>query len=211
MPWLTTRRQVDPQYYLSLSQQFQPRLEWLGPTLLVIDPGSGKEKDPGEGTGWSAWSIDKEIDQPVTCGCIHRVLHDWQEQVFLVQYSLKQIRQKLNARVVAVEQPMFFSAGRGLVAAKSGSLVKLSMLVGSILTVDPAVLLVPVTSWKGNRDKTATLVQVEAELGTKTMKKLLGNNRDKWNHNVIDSLGIGLWLKKNLRLVTDTEVVCSPG
>lgn len=202
---LTTRKQVDPNYYLSFSQRFLPQQEWTGPTLLVVDPGAGKENDPQEGTGWSVWTIDKEIEEPVSAGCIYRVLHDWQEQVFLVQYTLKQIRQRMNSRLLAVEEPHFWPTGRGLIAAKSGSLVKLAMLVGAIMVIDPATIRVPVNSWKGNSDKAATLVRVEAELGTKTMKKLLGGNRDKWNHNTMDSLGVGIWLRKNLKLVTLEE------
>lgn len=93
---------------------------------------------------------------------------------------------------VVCELPQFFDSGKGQVAASTGSLVKLSAVVGSFLAVAQLKLknvpfkLVNVTTWKGQLPKDVLQRRIEKFYGEKY-------SRYHFRKDIWDAVGLGLW------------------
>jgi hypothetical protein len=95
---------------------------------------------------------------------------------------------------VFIEAPAYHPSLAGQAVA-AGSLVKLSIYVGMLAGVceesDISVTLVPIRQWKGNAPKSVTNKRTMAELGSRYLARE--------SQDVLDAVGLGLWVKRNLR------------
>jgi len=160
----------------------------------VIDPGLSK----GGGCGWSIWATEAgQLDEPIYAGLLRRVCDGWQDQAYKNTRTLEAFIKNMNCAGVAVEYPSYWaSSSRSRIALQSGSLGKLFFQVGQIASLHPNTRLVTVQEWKNKMSKEETKLRTMAALGRGKLVKLLGTKESKWNSDVLDSLGIGLYLKK---------------
>jgi len=98
---------------------------------------------------------------------------------------------RFGSPLVLCEWPKFFESEGGQKAAKTGSLVKLTYMVGRIAQLarskDYGFGLVPVNRWKGTMDKPAVEHRIERILGAEACGGF-------YSH-VWDAVGIGLWYR----------------
>jgi hypothetical protein len=137
--------------------------------LFTIDPGIA-------GTGW-AYFIHGKLRY-------HGVLTPptkltWQEKSNWIVRQLKNLAPKNG--VVCVEQPALFGGAKGSVTASSGSLVKLTLLVGRIMQELNAEG-IEVREWKGQLPKAVVEKRIRVILPNCTAKS------HDW-----DAIGIGLY------------------
>ena len=114
---------------------------------------------------------------------------NWDEQADSFVAKLDQILDACTPMKVFYESPSYFGAGMGKVAAQSGSLVKLSVIVGilrgSVTRRGIDVQKIEVRDWKGQMSKQATKQRVE---------KRLAKQINEVDH-IIDAIGIGLYVR----------------
>lgn len=135
--------------------------------------------DPGIDTGWAVWAATGSL---VTCGLgppSNNTLHGIREAV--------------------IEKPQVYVRGKG----DPNDLITLAILVGQYKerlekAHVPVTLVIPHT-WKGNVPKSihndrvlGKLTVLERALYTQSVLSLAVSKR----HNVIDAIGLGLWLLK---------------
>lgn len=127
-----------------------------------------------------ATGINRDIDHWVTRA---------KSTLLIVQTYITTHRPK----VLICEQPEMFFSGKGIVTAASGSLNKLSFMVGAIWSVcmdeDVAFYHAPVTKWKGQLPKDVTIDRI------KLLYDAAGMPYPKLKSHEWDALGIALWWK----------------
>lgn len=120
--------------------------------LIAIDPGV---KSTGVAWGSTAHTA------PTGVTSLHPVRRtdDWAERAREIAdqlYALQmQMPEEPERRALALEMPVYGESNKFRRAARSGSLVKLSMLAGVLFSVlrEYPVQLIPVHEWKGNLPK----------------------------------------------------------
>lgn len=161
--------------------------------------------DPGLDCGLVVMNYNKKSLKIIDHICIiHRRKHNpstgidknidhWLTRAKITLFTVKAYILKYQPRVLICEQPEMFFSGKGVVTAASGSLNKLSFMVGAIWTVcmenDVAFYHAPVTKWKGQLPKDMTIQRI---------KKIYGNAGKvppKLKLHEWDALGIALWWK----------------
>ena len=147
---------------------------------LCIDPGN-------TGTGFAVFDLNWKLLWVKNSA--HKNFKDYGN-------DLKDICSVWRVSKAFIENPCFQSAGKGIVAAKSGSLVKLSKICGvyeyQLQQLDIEYQLIEIVSWKG---------QVPGDIMfTRILKNLfklqpeLEENPPK--SHALDAVGIGLWVSK---------------
>lgn len=135
---------------------------------LTIDPGI-------TGTGWAQWDKDWNLKR-------WGVYKPRQTSTTKKEEIVDFIKQKApGLSKVWVEEPEFFQSKGGMVTARSGALVKLTVLVGMIIQATGATP-IKVRDWKGNLPKDVVI---------KRIHKITG----QWflSHDA-DAVGIGLYI-----------------
>lgn len=155
--------------------------------IMAIDPGLG-------GTGYAMWNrFDKaKLYPPLESGSIAaRKDGDQWSRIDGVCIALRMLAQQHLVHEVVIEQPQFFEGGKGIVAARDGDLVILSIMVGAIMgrLCDGSTIghLVPVNVWKGQLKKEECERRIRA--------RLQGWSPKTTTSHEIDAVGIGLWAK----------------
>mgnify|MGYP001572486593 CR=1 FL=1 len=147
---------------------------------MTIDPGTN-------GTGFAIWNNEGILKE---YGVINppSKYTEWRERAEYVVSQLE-IEIKFYSPSISsyyVEEPSFFQSTGGRVTASSGSLVKLSMLVGMIIDHFNAKT-VKVNEWKG---------QLPKRVVENRVKKILGKEKSKnIKSHAFDAIGIGLYLQ----------------
>ena len=144
------------------------------------------------------WSVDTGLNTAIAWwngsdlhgySLIEPVGNGWDQQADNFVQKLDAVLNNCTPLKVFYESPSYFGTGYGKVAAKSGSLVKLSVIVGMLrATVTRRgidVQKIEVRDWKGQMTKQATKLRVEKRLERKI---------DEVDH-IIDAIGIGLYVK----------------
>lgn len=144
--------------------------------------------DPGIYIGFSLWDADKfkrgALMYPLKHGHVH---HKNKEKTF---YDFKRMIAKQQPVVKAyIENAKLMKSGKGIVAADSGALVKLSQTIGRItqILVDAGckVELIEVAKWKGTLPK---------EVCERRIRRQLPRIPEKESNHAIDAIGIGLFM-----------------
>lgn len=156
--------------------------------------------DPGvDGSGWALWPFGQ--NKPCDSGSVEPEggrCEAWSWRCASLVTALASavrsaVRNNPGAEpaYIFLEEPQFFE-GRGLAAARHGSLVKLSLVAG--MTADrlstawnAVVQWVPVRQWKGNLPKAIVECRVRARLPG--WKPATGKTHE------VDAVGIGLFVR----------------
>jgi len=164
-------------------------------SILSIDPGSS-------GTGIALWDYNrwkKDLLPEKVANLYPNRRLDWQGQAAELAGVVRTIMQYAMVKEMHIEYPGFFggTAG-GNASAETGSLVKLSILVGMFLECGYSEGLVvhtyPVNEWKGQMPKAVVEQRIIKRVG-----------EDGWNKvgaksHSIDAWGIGLFAKGCLKV-----------
>lgn len=141
--------------------------------------------DPGQNTAIAYWQKGDLIGYSHYAG----KGENWDEKVNSIVYQLDRALETTTPLSLFFENPSYFGQGAGKVAAQSGSLVKLTTLVGVVraLCVRRGIETVPVgvNEWKGQMSKQAVQKRVENRLGKPV---------DEVDH-IVDAIGIGLFVQ----------------
>ncbi len=169
--------------------------------FLTIDPGL-------QGTGWALWSRRefKNLVAPLASGVLVPTWTNpegdelpWQYVVSRfateIVFGLHNRFRRSEPSVWYVEEPAFMEGGKGMVTARSGSLLKLMSLYGAILGASAgpsmfSIVPVPVAVWKGQTPKEI--------IARRVMKRLPNWTPTTKATHEIDAVGIGLFLKGHL-------------
>ncbi len=163
--------------------------------FISIDPGLG-------GTGYAIWSRERAnvLETPIVSSSIEAPSEGPIEmRMNWLCVALRKVCSDHKVVEVVIEQPQFMEGGKGLVAARDGDLVKLSILTGALIgqmwrwengndvAASYGTHLVPVNQWKGNMSKELTDARVKQRL-------------PKWRNgsgtsHESDAVGIGLYAK----------------
>ena len=141
--------------------------------------------DTGLNTGLAWW--DNEI--LIGYSLVETKGNNWDEQADSFVQKLDQIISICTPLKVFYESPSYFGSGHGKVAAQTGALVKLSVIVGMLRATITRrgidVQKIEVRDWKGQLTKEATKRRVE---------KRLEKQIEEVDH-IIDAIGIGLYVQ----------------
>ncbi len=141
--------------------------------MITIDPGM-------TGTGWAIWDNGRLQRYGVITPPKN---FKWQDKCLCVVKQLRALGWTMEGRQEAyVEQPALMGGAKGDVTARSGGLVKLTLLVGMIMNELDAKG-VEVRDWKG---------QLPKEVVEKRVRELLPKCKAK--SHAIDAVGIGLYI-----------------
>src|SRR3990167_4151964 len=146
--------------------------------MVTIDPGIN-------GTGYAIWG-NKELKK---YGVIippkqFKSLKD-KAGYIITQLDIAMCKYLSKFNKVYVEEPAFFQSAGGRVTAGSGSLIKLTLLVGMIINKFDAMS-VKVNDWKGQLPKEVVIQRIK-----NTLKEQV---KDVKTH-AWDAIGMGLYLK----------------
>ena len=151
---------------------------------LTIDPGVS-------GTGIVMWEVKPKSFRVGSFMILYGLgKHDWAQRVLDIRDSILSLCLQSEVVRIYCELPAFWERAGPRMWAKQGSLVKQSILVGSILGLSymggakPTVTLVPVNDWKGNLSKAIVIERV---------RRCLGTQSEAFTEHVWDAAGIGLW------------------
>lgn len=149
--------------------------------ILSIDPSSRS----------CGWALFKNSGEYFSSGTINSNKKDFLknfidiadklEAIFLAECGDKH-------DTILIEYPEYFSSNTGITALRSGSLVKLSMMVGVIIGVfikysKTKIILIKPKEWKGNLSKKITMERVMDKINIKKIKTF----------DESDAIGIGLY------------------
>jgi hypothetical protein len=155
--------------------------------LLTVDPGLG-------GTGWASWNrMDRNrLVPPNNSGVVNTTALEHVRRMQEIAAGLEIVVAQELVFVVVLECPQFMEGGKGIIAARDGDLVSLSILTGFLLASMMRVNrctghLVIVSTWKGNMSKEMTAERVAFRLPGYTP-------RTTTTHEM-DAIGLGLFLK----------------
>ena len=141
---------------------------------ITIDPGS-------EGTGYAIWTDSWKLWKH---GVFEANLPYWELKCNNIIVELMNTVRYFNVSQAYIEIPAFHQSPGGMTVARSGSLVKLTLLVGRIQQVLSAIEVYPVTvqEWKGQLPKAVVIERI---------KKIIPNC--KATTHDWDAIGIGLY------------------
>ena len=163
--------------------------------FISIDPGLG-------GTGYAIWSRERatKLENPIESGSIQAPVDGRLEvRMAWLCVAIRHICSQHSVLELVIEQPQFMEGGKGLVAARDGDLVTLSILVGALcgslwrcengrdIAASYGTHLVPVNVWKGNMSKDLTDTRVRSKLPK-------WKNQSDTTHES-DAVGLGLYAK----------------
>lgn len=160
--------------------------------LVSIDPGSS-------GTGIAIWSESQanSVGWDLVFVEAKTFMTDYDYVVWLRLQLLNNIPSQAVAQgdvSAYIEQPCLMSSEKGLVAAKSGALVRLSifagLLAGVLMVGGIPVHWIPVNKWKGNLPKHITKDRVLSTTWVNAQK-------EKPSH-YYDAIGIGMHVIRGL-------------
>lgn len=147
--------------------------------MLAIDPGLS-------GTGWAYFSRTRLV----RVGTLKAPLGDWDDRIPWYCEQVSTIARRNKCRSTIIELPMFMQSQGGMLSARSGALVKLSMLVGAMqfCLIDGGfvVRLITSTKWKGQLPKPIVEDRIRKTLGLERVNELRISTHG-W-----DAVGIGL-------------------
>lgn len=145
--------------------------------------------DPGlSGTGYAVWGRkplgDREKPNLIEAGILKCSDPDYVQKLRSISEQFADLVTEVKPVVCFLEEPSFFQSAGGQVSASSGSLVKLSFLVGALFNVVEGsgflCKLVPVNTWKGQLPKTLVAERIQAIM------------RRSFVSHEYDAVGIGL-------------------
>lgn len=155
---------------------------------LFIDPSI-------DSMGWAYWNgKDYRTQQPPTdFGLIKSTEKKWEAKIFEQGNSLISVLNRFVREPhisIYCEMPQFFSSAKGNSAAVTGSLQKLSAMVGVVMYIahqnsDNPLHLLPVNEWKGQLPKSVVISRILKFYGPKKCKNF---KDDIW-----DAVGMGLY------------------
>lgn len=153
--------------------------------LLVVDPSINS-------LGWAVFSDGSRVSS----GCIKADYEtkemplEYRIQMMIVRLSSQAIMSLLGERTMVIEEPEMFSSSTSMAAVHNSSLKKLLMIVGALVwygyNINVNVVLIPVTTWKGQLPKHITISQME------TMYSRKFDSTDE-----PDALALGNWYLRN--------------
>lgn len=150
--------------------------------------------DPGIDFGWAIFG--SRISVPCVCGTFKSEGKDFWSRLEKTAAEFNRvlgISEDYECEGIACEYPAFFGSEGGQVAARSGSLVKLAVVVGTLYGVclDWGIAFRPVgvNEWKGNLSKEIVKARIEKILGSSALADL----RPK--EHAWDAIGIGLYCR----------------
>jgi Holliday junction resolvasome RuvABC endonuclease subunit len=149
--------------------------------------------DPGLVSGYAVWTT---APHPTQVGIVRAPKQgDYYERAFQVTEDLLETMVLWGVKEVACEMPAFHQSAGGMVVARSGSLIKLSLLVGCLMGQVQAYGKkfngVEVAKWKGQLSK-----QLVAHRVRHTLR---GDERcAQWTDHEYDAVGIGLYVRGQL-------------
>ena len=142
--------------------------------------------------GWAFWNVyDFESKKPPTkTGLIISKNDLWTNQVDRQIDELEYSLRHFSIDIVYCEFPSFMQSNKGMVAARSGALLKLTYMVGEIHSLfrkhrRTICKLIPVAVWKGQLPKSVVIQRITKILGKKNCRFF---RDDIW-----DAVGMGLW------------------
>ena len=143
--------------------------------------------DPGlTGSGWIFWQGQRILGHGVIKSPRPRDSY-WVHRAFDVADMLCIAADQCKPMEIICEEPKFMgSSARGRASAGSGSLVRLSMMVGILMAkLDPMIefTLLDVNDWKGNMDKDAV---------AKRVRRIMGDAAEDLKDHELDAAGMGL-------------------
>jgi Holliday junction resolvasome RuvABC endonuclease subunit len=150
--------------------------------ILAIDPGL-------DGSGWATIQESAAVTD---CGVwVAPRKYNWHTRLRMYATYAGIKAKHCEPDVVVLEWPELMQSAGGQVSARSGALVKLSMLVGAIyVRVAPYttdIVLVTPTRWKGQLSKVTTINRIQRVVSKDVLSKL------KPKTHAWDAIGIGLY------------------
>ncbi len=161
---------------------------------MSIDPGLG-------GTGYAVWSraTASKLELPLESGSIPSAEGTLQVRMAWICACIRHTSYLRGVCEIVIEKPAFMEGGKGIVAARDGDLVTLSILVGALIghmwrtengrevAATYGTHLVDVVDWKGNMSKEMTEVRVKQKLPK-------WRSQSNTTHEA-DAVGLGLYAK----------------
>lgn len=143
--------------------------------FLAIDPGLS-------GTGLARFTHGR-LEQVYA---VNHTVGDWTERLFEYTKSVFKVAEKYRVGACIIEYPSLFQTSGGMTVARSGNLLKLTMLCGALFSVlelyNPELL--PVNTWKGNLKK---------DVVRRRIKRLIPTPGDfTLNSHTWDAVGMGM-------------------
>jgi len=146
--------------------------------IMAFDPGVG-------GTGWAVFDGPRFVGAGTIRGFRGSC---WEAKHDLIAKTAATLIQQLSPESVHVEMPFFAQSKQ--VVAKSGALVKLTILAARIYqlagTGASATVWVPVINWKGQMSKKMS--------DARTARKLPQVDLTTYSEHARDAIGIGLYV-----------------
>jgi hypothetical protein len=167
-------------------------LSKYGGTLISIDPGIN--------IGWAVWDFSKKnadrLVRPTEYGWVQdpgKGRMTWEQRAnWVIDNFTEHMQHGVSHCRSIIEMPQMMEARGAMVTARSGSLVKLTMMTGRIqqlmYSMGSSVELVEVRTWKGQMSKTAT----DACLGRRFGQDFLEECKQEHER---DAVALGLWVK----------------
>lgn len=155
--------------------------------FITIDPGARK----GGGTGVAVFDTNSKYNGPCQIKQLESKAPIWLEKVNDIADQLHDLlKNHLPQTIVFIERPKFFESFKGQIAATSDSLFKLCFVTGRLYGVirnfDLDCVLLLIDHWKGQLSKSQVSTRVE---------KICGQKYKSYKGDVIDAVGMGLYLK----------------
>lgn len=148
--------------------------------------------DPGATFGWAAWLHDA---MPSETNTFTPSGDTWQKRIQSAYVCFRGLLTGLKPKVVACEQPFFGDGGTSYGVAGSGSLVKLTLMVGGLWSLccerQIKFVLIEVRDWRGGlKDK-----HVQQRLRSVLPEGVEYGSGHEW-----DAVGIGRYYFTGTRL-----------
>lgn len=144
--------------------------------------------DPGvSGTGWALWNESMLLK----CGTLHYkyTAEEWLQKARQICFEFERIFRGEMVEEFVFEYPVFMRGYGGYTTASTGSLIKLAVLTGMLISLAMEskmadVVLVEPSQWKG---------QLPKKVCENRIRKILPNLARKHSNHAIDAIGLGLW------------------
>lgn len=138
--------------------------------------------DPGlSGTGWALWQGKKLIGS----GSLSARKGSWEERAQSIVMSIVGLAGGAMVTRSYIEQPFIALTGKALISARSGDVVKLSILNGMLVSSLPNCKQVRVIDWKGNMPKKIFNKRIKRFLDSLSYQPTTNTTHE------LDAIGIG--------------------
>lgn len=190
---------LEPEPLRLIIRRQEPKQRVLtGRTFASIDPGV-------DGTGWGLFFPSRLA--PVASGSVSvgkagawgqratQTARDVHAAILDAWCNVRHPTQDHCVSQVFIEEPQFMEGGRGIVAARSGDLVKLCLLAGMIggefssASNELMVHFIEVREWKGSMPKDVTAARVMSKLKEERWRPTTDTTHE------MDAVGLGLFVK----------------